>query len=222
MTLRLVVFDVDGTLVDSAANILAAFASAYAARGLVCPPDAEVLGMVGLSLPVGIERLSPELPEAERAALVQAYRAVYAGGRRMPPAPLFPGARAALDRLAARPEVLLAVATGKSRRGLDHLLRQHDLQDMFISLQVSDDHPSKPHPSMLEAVLAETGAAAAGAVMVGDTEVDMQMGRNAGFLNMGVSWGHHAPERLRAGGADQVIDGFAELIPALDQLWAVA
>lgn len=222
MSLRLVVFDVDGTLVDSGAMILAGFQGAYAKRGIPCPGEAEIFSIIGLSLGVAVAQLSPDLPEAEQAGLVQGYREIYSAGHSAPPPPLFPGARAALDGLRARPEVLLAVATGKSRLGLDHVLVPHDLLGMFLSCQVSDNHPSKPHPSMLEAALAETGAEAAGAVMVGDTEYDMQMGRNAGFLNIGVSWGHHSAERLRAGGADVVIDRFEDLIPALDTLWAAA
>lgn len=214
--LRLVAFDVDGTLVDSRSFILAGFRSAYEALGLVCPEDAQVSSIVGLSLETGIAELSPELSPAQHVALAKAYRDVYRRGRAVPPPPLFPGAREVLDALSAQPEVVLAVATAKSRRGLDHVLDGHGLARMFLSIQTADNHPSKPHPSMLEAVLAETGTEAAQAVMVGDTEFDIAMGRAADYRTVGVTWGHHSRERLHDAGADVVIDDFGALLPALD------
>lgn len=221
--LRLVVFDVDGTLVDSQAHILAAMGMAFEFAGHPVPPRAAILAIVGLSLPVAIARLAPALGVAEVDRLAQHYRDAYmtlqAAGDL---SPLYPGTLAMLHRLAAVPELLLGLATGKSRRGLEHVLDSHDLRRFFITQQVADDHPSKPHPSMLLAALRETGVRAEHAVMVGDTSYDMDMGRAAGLRRVGVSWGYHPPAALIAAGAERVIDHFSELDGALAQMREVA
>lgn len=220
---RLVVFDVDGTLVDSQRIILASMTHAFAAIGAAAPPDAEVLAIVGLSLPEAMAVLAPALPAAARAALVEGYRdsfvAARAAGGAEAAAPLYPGALAALKRLAEREGVSLGVATGKARRGLDHLLAAHGLRGFFDTEQTADGHPSKPHPSMLQAALGETGCRAERAVMVGDTEFDVAMGRAAGFATVGVAWGYHPRARLEAAGADVIIEDFAALDAALERLW---
>ncbi|KPQ18089.1 MAG: phosphoglycolate phosphatase [Rhodobacteraceae bacterium HLUCCO18] len=216
--LRLVVFDVDGTLVDSQAHILAAMARAFAATGRPSPPREAVLDIVGLSLPVAMARLSPAAL-SEVPVLVDAYREAFAdlrlSGGDAALSPLYPGARDCLSALASEPWTLLGVATGKSRRGLTHLFELHDLGSTFQTVQVADDHPSKPHPAMLEACLSETGADAARSVMIGDTTYDIEMGRAAGFRTIGVSWGYHPAEALHAAGAHAVIDDFAALLTVL-------
>lgn len=217
--LRLVVFDVDGTLVDSQRHIHTAMTDAFRAGGHAPPPLAEVLQVVGLSLPEAVARLAPALALAEAEAVVAAYKSSYSIRRAEEMTPLYPGAFAAVDALAGRPDLLLGVATGKSRRGLDHVLQAHGLAGHFITRQVADDHPSKPHPSMLFAALAEAGVEPAAAVMVGDTTYDIEMGRAAGMRTLGVAWGYHAPAALAAAGADRVIADFAALEPALAELW---
>jgi phosphoglycolate phosphatase len=221
-----VVFDVDGTLVDSQHVILDAMTRAFAALGQPMPAREAVLGVVGLSLPEAMAALAPHLPETETLRLAGHYRdrflAQRAGGGSEAQAPLYPGALAALERLAASPATPLGVATGKARRGLDHVLASHGLGRFFATVQTADHHPSKPHPSMLLAALAETGCDAATAVMVGDTEFDMAMGRAAGLATIGVSWGYHPRERLLAAGAGIVIEDFAELDAALERLEARA
>jgi phosphoglycolate phosphatase len=220
--LRLVVFDIDGTLVDSAALIYRAFDETFARLGRPTPPRYEIFARVGLSIHEALAGLMPGAGEDEVAHAVAAYREVYvrlraeqgAGG-----VPLFAGARAALEALAARPDVLLGAATGMARRGLDHALDTHGLARWFVTRQSADLHPSKPHPAMLEAALAETGVEAANAVMVGDTSFDIEMAVNAGVTALGVSWGHHAPEVLEAAGARRVLGDFAELVPALETIW---
>jgi len=122
-----------------------------------------------------------------------------------------------LDQLHARDEVLLGVATGKSRRGLDKLIEAHGLEGMFLTQQVSDHHPSKPHPSMIRQALVETGLDAPQAVMIGDTSFDMDMAAAAGVTGIGVSWGYHGREALSA--ARVVIDSFDTLPSLLDKIW---
>lgn len=220
--LRLVVFDVDGTLVDSRAHILAAMREAFARAALTPPEDAQALEVVGLSLSEAIARLLPDASQPVVRTLAGHYRDAFDELRAMTPAPLFPGARAALMRLSARDSVLTGIATGKSRRGLDHMLATHSLDDAFQTTQVADAHPSKPHPSMLLAALRETGAEAKHALMIGDTSYDMEMARNAGMMAVGVSWGYHGPDRLRAAGATEVVQDFDALTAALESLWEVA
>jgi phosphoglycolate phosphatase len=219
---HLIVFDVDGTLIDSQHLIVAAMETAFAGLGLAPPPRAEILGIVGLSLPNAAAALAPDLSQTELDRLEAGYRdefmAQRARGGAEAHAPLYPGARAALERLAADPAVRLGVATGKARRGLDHVLDSLGLEDFFVTTQTADNHPSKPHPSMLETALRETGLPAERAVMIGDTEFDVLMGKAAGFATIGVAWGYHPRARLEAAGADLVIEDFGGLDAALATL----
>jgi len=220
--LRLVIFDMDGTLVDSKAFILMAMARAFETSGHALPAQAEVLATIGLSLQQVVSRLLPGLDRVENRAMTKHYEQTFLdlraelGGEVH--TPLYPGARAALERLHGIDGVLLGVATGKSRRGLDHAYAAHDMGHFFLTSQTADTHASKPHPSMLHQALADTGVDAMRAVMIGDTEFDMEMGRAAGVATIGVSWGYHPVSRLAA--ADLIIDDFAALDAALAEIWS--
>jgi phosphoglycolate phosphatase len=219
---RLVVFDMDGTLIDSQHLIVDAMARAFAATGHELPERERILSIVGLSLHEAMVVLTPHLPETETRALaehyVEGFVAQRDAGGTAALAPLYPGARAALERLSAEPGTLLGVATGKARRGLVHTFETHGIGDFFVTTQTADAHPSKPHPSMLHRSLVETGCEAAQAVMVGDTEFDIAMGRAAGFATVGVAWGYHPRARLEDAGADLVIESFDALDAALAAL----
>lgn len=215
MALKLAIFDVDGTLVDSQAHIHASMTAAFEGEGLAPPDRPEVLSIVGLSLPQAIGRLAADQPEERIARLVDGYKTAYTQVRAADGAassPLYPGIGAVLDALFARDDLLVAVATGKSRRGLDHVLAMHGLTGRFVSEQVADHHPSKPHPAMLEAALSETGVDARDAVMIGDTSFDMEMGHAAGCRTLAVSWGYHPTPVLR----NCRPHAFAEAVPALE------
>ena len=201
----LAVFDCDGTLVDGQHDICAAMESAFAAQGLAAPARAVVRRAVGLSLPQAMRLLLPQGDATLHAALVEHYKAAYrtARGKGLIAEPLFDGIRALLDGLRGAGWDL-GVATGKSRRGLDHCLAAHGLSAHFITLQTADTHPSKPHPAMLQAALEEGFATPGRAVMIGDTSYDMAMARSAGVRAIGVAWGYHAAEELLAAGAEAV------------------
>lgn len=216
--MKLVIFDVDGTLSDSAAQICASMDWGFSQLGLPVPSRAATLSIVGLSLPEAVAQLVPELPAATRAEIVEFYKKSYQDRRIAQPAPLFAGAAETLDRLSGRDDLLLGVATGKSRRGLDALLAHHGLAGTFFTRQVADDHPSKPHPSMVLTALADAGADPAEAVMIGDTTYDIEMGRAAGVATIGVRWGYHPAEDLVAAGADRLVGDFAALEAAVDEL----
>jgi phosphoglycolate phosphatase len=130
--------------------------------------------------------------------------------------PLFPGALAALDRLAGRDDVVLGIATGKSRRGVNAVFDLHALHGRFVTIQTADDHPSKPDPGMVAAAIAETGVLPQRATVIGDTTFDMEMARAAGARAVGVGWGYHPAGALTAAGAETVLSHFDELAPVLE------
>lgn len=219
--LRLILFDVDGTLVDSQGDILASMEAAFAAVNMAPLPREKVLSIVGLSLDIAIPRLAPQLDEAAHEIMVEAYKARYAHLRATKGAgssPFYPGVMQTLKKLAQRDEYLLGVATGKSRRGLTALLESHGLTGFFVTEQVADHHPSKPHPSMVLTAMAETGVELENTVVIGDTRFDMEMARAAKTTGIGVSWGYHPARELRAL-ASVVLDQFDELPVYLDKIW---
>lgn len=216
--LRLILFDVDGTLADSQGAISSAMTQAFEGVGLSVPHQREILSIVGLSLPLAIAELAPETDAATQAALVEGYKNAYMTERLAAGAghsPLFAGALQTLAALHSVPEYLLGVATGKSQRGLDALIAAHGL-DCFVTRQVADHHPSKPHPSMVLSALSETGVEPESAVMIGDTSFDIDMGRAAGVKTIAVDWGYHRADNL---GADHIIRSFDELVPLLARIW---
>lgn len=207
--LRLAVFDVDGTLADSQAEIVAAMTAAFESEDQVPPMRAAILSIVGLSLHRAVAQLAPDLGPAKHDALVVAYRQAYLAQRKQNGAsPLYDGALAALEEMARDPLLLMGVATGKSKRGLDALIEAHGLERFFVTRQTSDFHPSKPHPAMLQAALDEAGVGSERAVMIGDTSFDIEMGRAAGCATLAVNWGYHPADGL---GADRVVTAFANL-----------
>jgi phosphoglycolate phosphatase len=217
MTIRLAVFDCDGTLSDGQAAICAAMAEGFAEAGLAAPDPHQVRRIVGLSLPSAIARLAPdETPEAH-GRVVQAYKQAFfrARERGLVQEPLFEGIAELLARL-HRAGWTLGVATGKSDRGLTGCLTMHGVFGLFVTLQTADRHPSKPHPSMLETAMAEAGALPADTVMIGDTVYDIEMALAAGVRAVGVAWGYHAPAELLAAGAEVVAETPAQLWEMLD------
>lgn len=218
-SLRLAVFDVDGTLIDSQNSIVSAMGHAWQSHGLTPPERAAALKMVGLPLAEVIAGLAPDETPERWESLRTAYSAEWGRMRQEGrlAEPLFPGALTVLDDL-DRAGWLLGVATGKSRRGLDLALAGHDLAGRFVTLQTSDVSAGKPNPEMLMKAMAGTGATPASTAMIGDTTYDIEMARNAGTYAVGVSWGYHDVSELRAAGAHAIIDDFADLPRTLARL----
>lgn len=218
-THRFIVFDVDGTLLDSQHTVVHCMSEAFAAQGLPVPAAAAIRATIGLKLDIAIASLMPAPERARAADLVEGYRTAFFTLQDTPEhdEPLFPGTLEMLDAL-THPEVFLGIATGKNRRGLERVLKRHDLAPRFHNFKTADDGPGKPHPHLLEVAMAEVGAEPADTVMVGDTTYDIEMARNAGCVALGVNWGNHSEDRLRQAGAHHVISHFAELGEALTRL----
>jgi phosphoglycolate phosphatase len=221
--MRLVIFDCDGTLIDSQHAIYGSMSLAFGSIGLPSPSRAEVLGVVGLSLPQALAVLAPGESEAVRHQIIDAYRNGFGGVRVQPDhqETLYDGISAAISALAAREDTVLGIATGKSKRGVARLLAQEKWQGHFVTIQTADDHPSKPHPSMILQAMVETGADPRQTVMIGDTTYDMEMALNAGVGAIGVSWGYHTGDRLRGAGAHSIITQGSELLDVIEQRLAL-
>ncbi|MCR9215245.1 MAG: HAD family hydrolase [Proteobacteria bacterium] len=210
---KLVVFDCDGTLVDSQHNIITCMTESFQAHGLAAPSDRDIRSSIGLNLETAIHRLLPDQEDLDLLnKVVLAYKEAFFQQRLHPDheEPLYPGALAVLEKLSSV-GCLMAVATGKSSRGLNAVVEQHSLQEYFISLQTPDNNPGKPHPQMLERAMEDAGAGPENTYMVGDTSFDMMLAKNAGCHAVGVSWGYHELKELSDSGADHLIEDFAEL-----------
>ena len=199
---RLAIFDCDGTLVDSGATIHAALAASFEQNGIEVPSLAASRRIIGLSLNEAMAALLPDLSPEQHASLSEDYKRAFwelrAAGR--VEEPLFEGVLELLDALEAD-GWLLAVATGKSDRGLKHCLESHGIHARFVSLQTADRHPSKPHPSMVHEAIADAGAAPESSFVVGDTSYDMAMAAAAGAAPIGAAWGYHDADELVEAGA---------------------
>ncbi len=204
----LLIFDWDGTLMDSAGAIVAAIQNACRDLGLAVPADKACRSIIGLGLSEALAALLPELPVAEHGRLVDRYRHHYLGQDHA--IPLFAGVAQALPEL-VRSGHLLAVATGKSRKGLERALSHSGLTPCFAATRCADECPSKPHPAMVLEILQTTGVAPERALVIGDTSHDMAMARNAGVAALAVAYGAHEAPELRACAPLAVLGNFAEL-----------
>jgi phosphoglycolate phosphatase len=213
---RLVLFDFDGTLVDSQRSIVDAFTAACREHDLRDVDPSGIRRYIGLPLAIAIAECVPECHRERAPALAESYKQAHRSLAASSPDhdPLFPGAAAALNVLNAAGAVL-GIATGKGRRGLVATLDKHGLARHFAVLRTADDGPGKPDPYMALSAIEATGVAPGDAIMVGDTAFDMQMARNAGIAALGVGWGYHGEADLLAAGAEAVMPSFDALLSTL-------
>lgn len=216
---RLVLFDFDGTLVDSQHSIVSAFAAACRDHAIEDVDPAAIRRSIGLPLSVAIAASVPDAHRHRAPALTESYKLAHRAlaAENVNHDPLFPGAAEALDALRAS-GAILGIATGKGRRGLVNTLGRHGLSAHFTVLRTADDGPGKPDPFMVLSALAETGIDPDDAVVVGDTVFDMAMARNAGVRAIGVAWGYHQPAELAKAGAASIASSFDALLETLRRL----
>ena len=209
MRYRLVVFDWDGTLMDSTGAIVRAAVGAIEELGWPALPEERIREIIGLGLRESWDRLFPGGPEDGFHAFVSAYRTRFFAAEAHA-SRLYPGMRGLLEELVQRGH-LLAVATGKSRLGLDRDFERTGLGCRFAASCTADETRSKPNPDMLHALVGRVGVRAEEVLMVGDTEFDLEMARRAGVDAVGVTWGAHPPARLAAAGALACLNDLREL-----------
>lgn len=218
--MRLIIFDCDGTLVDSQATIVACSQLAFKNCDLPVPSKDQVRRIVGLSLEIAMEQLLERQDPQEGKRIAQAYREAFnhLHSKQNFAEPLFDGVLDILNWLKAE-NYVMGVATGKAMRGLARSLDLHDLHKYFVTLQTADLHPSKPHPAMMQAAMSETGFDPHETMIIGDTSFDIDMGKAAGCHTVGVSYGNFTREEIIDCKANHVIDQISELQPII-QNWA--
>ena len=215
---RLALFDCDGTLVDSQANICLAMEHDFDEAGMSPPPRHQTRRIVGLSLVEAMRQLLPEADDSLHRDMAERYKQAFftLRGNGLVDEPLYDGIAGLLSEL-DEGGWLLGVATGKSDRGLERCLDTHGIRGLFVTLQTADRHPSKPHPSMVWQALVDAGVEASDAAMIGDTVYDIHMGKAAGCRTIGVGWGYHPLDELHEAGADILVETVEELKAALEQ-----
>lgn len=219
--MKLALFDVDGTLMDSQAMILASLTAAFKSEDLPLPSRNEMLGIVGLSLVKAMATLRPDDGAERHERLAQSYKQAfwtYRTDKSFPEIP-FDGALDLLRRLQARDDVLIGIATGKSQRGVRHIIDQFGLEGVFTTIQTSDDAPSKPHPGMILQAMTEAGAKAEDTVMIGDAIFDIDMAHAAGVKAVAVGWGFQPTSVLADARPHAIVNDFNELEEILGVLW---
>lgn len=208
MRYRLVVFDWDGTLADSAAIIVEAIQRACGDLGLSVPDDVAARYVIGLGLHDALRHVAPSLAENDYPQLSARYRVHYLG--RDPEIPLFPGVERMLDSLVGRGH-MIAVATGKSRRGLDRALEQNGIGHRFIATRCADEGAPKPDPDMLLHLMERLGVLPSETLMIGDTTHDLMLARNARVEAVAVAYGAHPRSALAEETALAIVDSVGEL-----------
>ena len=220
--MKLVIFDCDGTIVDSQAGIVLSMNHAFKSLHMTPPTRARTLAVVGLSLPEAFSVLAPEAEYDTRRELAERYKSAFRDLDHdlSDSEGLFPDAKDIIGALAKRGDLMLGIATGKSRRGVDRLIEAEGWHGVFSTIQTADEHPSKPHPSMIHTAMRETGVDRKDTIMIGDTTYDIDMARAANVGALGVTWGYHHKDELTDAGAHLIIDEYTEMPAALARLFS--
>jgi len=195
MAYPLIVFDWDGTLMDSTGHIVFCMREAIAQLNMLTLTDQQISHIIGLGLPEAVKTLYPDSSVQDAQTLAATYRDIWL--HHPFEAPLFDNALNILHKLADQ-NVLLGVATGKGRRGLDKVLNETGLGDLFVATRCADECHSKPHPQMISEIIDFCGVQPSQTLMVGDTEFDLQMAKNAGAECVGIGHGAHGLPMLQA------------------------
>lgn len=219
---KLVLFDVDGTLLDSRIDKINCVTELFQKHGLAVPSAEEILGATGLTLDKYYTRLLGPDHAHLTAQLCDDHNArkasEQAAGRGLDP--LFEGARYVLDQLKARDGIILGIATGKSTSGVNYMLSGNEILNYFEVIETADTALSKPDPTMLTQAREAVNMPAEHTVLIGDAQIDMHMAHNAGVHCVGVSWGFHSVEQLKAAGAEVIAENWDALIPAIDKVFS--
>lgn len=213
---KLIIFDWDGTLMDSVSKIVACMQAASKDAGVVVPSDAAVRDIIGLGLSDAIDQLHPNIHNKHLALIEDRYRHHFVDQDNTA-SPLFPGASQVLNTLIGQ-GYTLGIATGKGRKGLDRILSELDMHGLFAISRCADETDPKPHPAMVKEILKETGIRANQALVVGDTEYDMAMAQSAMVDRVAVSYGAHHIDRLKPYSPVLMIDGIEEILPWLEKM----
>ena len=205
--MKLILFDCDGTLVDSVRLIHETMARTFVSFGYRRPDIAATKSIIGLTLDIAIARMQgkPHVDD-EAVAMTAHYKSIFPGIRDESDmqTPLFEGVKPLIETLATRDELLIGAVTGKSRRGLTHVLDVNGFTPYFTVARTADDCPSKPHPAMVTECCEQTGVDPHDTIVIGDAVYDMQMAKAAGATAIGVSWGYASVEDLLTAGADAI------------------
>ncbi|MCP4596197.1 HAD family hydrolase [Neptuniibacter sp.] len=206
---KLLIFDWDGTIIDSAARIVSSMQAAAKDCDYPVPSEEQVQNIIGLGMPEAVRALIQGVDDDGIEQMRNRYGHYYLS-EDSTPSPLFPGAQHTLESMRKR-GMRMAVATGKGRNGLGRAFAQTGLGYIFETSRCADETTSKPHPHMLEEILEETGVSSSEAVMIGDTEYDLEMGKRAGMDVIAVSYGAHHIDRLKGFNPVLEVDNFPEL-----------
>ena len=215
--MKLIIFDVDGTLIDSRGAIMVAMKAAFQSVNSPMPDRDSVLAVVGLSLPSALKQLNDALSDEQISSMVDVYQEYFLNHQHLP-APFFDGIEEGILKLAQRSDVQLGLATGHGRRGLERLMSVWSCADMFATVQTADEHPSKPNPSMLSQCMADCDAAPRDVMMIGDTVFDIEMAKAVKAHSIGVSWGNHGAGSLQEAGAGSICGSPKDLFETLE-IW---
>ena len=217
---KLVIMDLDGTLVDSQEFIISATTVAFRDEGLKVPKRENILSIIGLSLAEAFRVLNKDLNEKQIKKLISEFKKCYnTFNQEQLISPLYENAKNFLENLKRNEEIILAIATGKGLKGLLQILKAHNLEAFFSKLQTSDFYPSKPDPTMLVSLMKTLKIKTEDAVMVGDTDFDISMAHRAGIKSIGVLWGYHSISRIKLMKPTAIVENFADLEQKINELF---
>jgi phosphoglycolate phosphatase len=209
--MKLLIFDFDGTLVDSRKLIIESHRIIFGEFGFALPSEEKSLALIGMSLDLVLLQLAgPDAPVGQMAAAYRRILPLLRADAAFADVP-FAGAADLLAELAVRSDVRLGIATGHVSHAVVPALERFGWQGYFCTVQTADKAPSKPHPGMILQALSEAGVSAEHAIMIGDTAFDMEMAHAADVRGVAVSWGYHRSDRLREAGASRIVDDMNEL-----------